>query len=185
MGEDQRITFDQYVKMIEVGVFERDPRRIELIRGRQYEIGVPTPLHAETASRFIGFDYPSGFRDTFALWMRNPIAIPDLDSCPEPDVAWVKRASYRKRYPRADETSLIIEIADDSLPFDLGEKANLYAAAGIQDYGVVCLPERLVHVFRQPSGGAYLEHTTAGFGDELRPLAFPQFALSVSDLLGP
>ena len=65
------------------------------------------------------------------------------------------------------------------------KKAALYAAAGIQDYWVVSLPERLVHVFRQPHEGTYEDHATARFGEVVHPLAFPQFSLSVSELLGP
>ena len=80
---------------------------------------------------------------------------------------------------------LLIEVADTSLDSDCGEKAELYAAAGIQDYWVVSLPERLVHVYRQPTGGTYSNHQTAGFGEILHPLAFPQFSLSISELLGP
>jgi hypothetical protein len=75
-------------------------------------------------------------------------------------------------------------VADSSLDSDCGEKAQLYAAAGIQDYWVVSLPEPLIHVFRQPKDGAFQDHHTVGFGETLRPLAYPQFALSVTELLG-
>src|SRR5262249_41745838 len=115
----------------------------------------------------------------------NPIGIPEIDSAPQPDVAWVKIRNYSDRHPLPHEVLLLIEVADTSLDSDCGEKAVLYATAGIQDYWVVSLPERLVHVFRQPTGGAYLEHKTIGFTEEVRPLAFPQFMLKVSELLGP
>jgi Uma2 family endonuclease len=75
--------------------------------------------------------------------------MPELDSAPQPDVAGVKVRTYRDRHPLPDEVLLLIEVADSSVDSDCGEKAALYAAAGIQDYWVVSLPERLIHVFRQ------------------------------------
>ena len=48
---------------------------------------------------------------------------------------------------------LIIEVCDSSLAFDRGEKANLFASAGVEDYWVVSIPDLCAEVFRQPEGG--------------------------------
>jgi Uma2 family endonuclease len=181
-----RITFDEYMQMIADGAFDalRD-RRIELIHGELREMTPPGPDHSEAVSRLADWSAELIVKKLARVRTENPIGIPNLDSAPQPDVAWVQVRTYRDRHPLPHEVLLLIEVADSSMDSDCGEKANLYAAAGIQDYWVVSLPERVVHVFRQPGGGAYGEHTVAGFGNELHPLAFPQFALSVSDLLGP
>jgi Uma2 family endonuclease len=181
-----RISFDEYMQMIADGAFDalRD-RRIELVHGELREMSPPGPDHSEAISRLNLWSAELAFKKLVKLRTENPIGIPDQDSAPQPDVAWVKLRDYRDRHPLPSEVLLLIEVADSSLDSDCSEKANLYAAAGIQDYWVVSLPERLVHVYRQPSGGTYTEHKTAGLGNELRPLAFPQFSLSVSELLGP
>jgi Uma2 family endonuclease len=181
-----RISFDEYTQMVADGAFDalRD-RRIELIHGELREMTPPGPDHSEAISRLNDWSTATAIKNLVKIRTENPIGIPELDSAPHPDVAWVKVRTYRDRHPLPDEVLLLIEVADSSIESDCGEKAELYAAAGIQDYWVVSLPERLVHVFRRPKSGTYEEHSTAQFGDEVRPLAFPQFALSVSELLGP
>ena len=186
MSAGLRLTLDEYGRMIEAGAFDalRD-RRIELIHGELREMTPPGPDHSEAVSRLSAWSIEARIKNLVKVRTENPIGIPGLESAPYPDVAWVKVRTYRDRHPLPHEVLLLIEVADSSLDSDCGEKAELYAAAGIQDYWVVSLSERLVHVFRKPQGGSYADHSTAKFGDELRPLAFPQFSLSVSDLLGP
>jgi Uma2 family endonuclease len=173
------------MEMIADGAFEalRD-RRIELIHGELREMNPPGPDHSEAVSRLVQWSAEALVKRLIKARIQDPVGIPALDSAPEPDVAWVKVREYRDRHPLPAEVLLLIEVADSSLDSDCGEKAALYAAAGIQDYWVVSLPERLIHVFRNPKGGVYRDHTQAGFGEELRPLALPQFCLSVADLLG-
>ena len=60
--------------------------------------------------------------------------MPECESCPEPDVAWVTEKSYREERPQTKDVLLVIEVADSSLHFDMNEKASLYAVAGVSDY---------------------------------------------------
>ena len=119
-----------------------------------------------------------------AAWVRTqlPIGIPAFDSEPEPDIVWVSREDFSGQHPRPDDVRLVIEVADSSLAFDRGEKAELYASAGIADYWIVNLPGRCVEVRRGPRGATYLEVTVNHPGQEVRPLAFPDIALAVSRL---
>lgn len=185
MSVGLRIRFDEYMEMIADGAFRalRD-RRLELIHGELREMNPPGPNHSDAVSRLTDWSTEPPIKKSVRVRIHDPIGIPDLDSAPQPDVAWVKLRDYRDRHPLPADVLLLIEVADSSLDADCGEKADLYAAAGIQDYWVVSLPERLIHVFRGPQDGAYAEHRRAGFGEELRPLAFPHYSLSVTDLLG-
>src|SRR5438874_1051496 len=180
MSVGLRLTFAEYERLVKDGAFNslRD-RRIELIHGELREKMPPGPDHSEAVSRLNEWSLESVIKKLARVRIQDPVGIPELDSAPQPDVVWAKVRDYRDRHPLPPEVLLLIEVADSSLESDCGEKADLYAAAGIQDYWVVSLPERLVHVFRQPSDGAYAEHSTASFGDEVRPIAFPQFSLSV------
>jgi Uma2 family endonuclease len=85
---------------------------------------------------------------------------------------------------------LAVEVADTSLATDRGEKAQLYAAAGIADYWVVDLNNRLLIVHRDPqsdpaspSGASYRMVTPLVIGQSISPLATPQAIVNVADLL--
>ena len=55
---------------------------------------------------------------------------------PEPDLIVLNRnfAAFVSANPQPADISLVVEIADSSLNFDLSVKAALYARAGIIDY---------------------------------------------------
>jgi hypothetical protein len=85
---------------------------------------------------------------------------------------------------------LIVEVADSSLAFDRGEKASLYARAGIADYWILNLSDRVLEVYREPVvaphaqyGHRYGATTTLGPRDMVSPLAAPTAAILVADLL--
>ena len=184
MSTALRLTLDEYDQMIADGAFDslRD-RRIELIHGELRELTPPGPDHScavDWINRWSLLHPPSSAK--IVVRVQNPIGIPHADSEPQPDVCWVKPGKYRQRHPRPEQVLLLIEVADSSLDSDMGEKADLYAAAGIADYWVVNLPGRCVEVFRQPAGGKYADHTTHPMGREIRPLAFPDVVLSTTEL---
>src|SRR6185312_6222346 len=98
----------------------------------------------------------------------------------QPDLAWVARRDYSPGHPEHPDVFLVIEVADSSVLYDCGEKADLYASARIADYWVVNIPDRSVEVFRQPGDGRYRNHEVFKAGDEIHPLAFPLVTLPVS-----
>ena len=100
-------------------------------------------------------------------------------------MAWVVRRDYSRRRPSAADVLLVIEVAESSLAYDAGEKADLYAAAGIADYWVVNVPDRSIEVRRDPVGGRYRSLKTHLGDDEVRPLAFPDVALKPASLWEP
>jgi Uma2 family endonuclease len=118
-----------------------------------------------------------------------PIALDD-ESAPEPDLVVVRgtRADYRESHPA--RPSLAVEVADSSLDFDRQCKGSLYARAGIEDYWIVNLMDRVVEVYRDP-----LPDTSAPYGWRYRsvqalappaviaPLAIPSAQVAVADLL--
>jgi len=81
--------------------------------------------------------------------VQDPLALDD-ESVPEPDVAVVRgrHADFRDAHPA--RAALIIEVAESSLTFDRVQKGSLFARAGIVDYWIVNLVDRLVEVCRDP-----------------------------------
>lgn len=90
-------------------------------------------------------------------------------------------------YPRLQPTTavLVVEISDFSVSFDLIEKAALYASAGIQEYWVVAIPERMLVVHREPDTivRAYNRVVRLSDTESVSPLAAPAAVMPIADLL--
>jgi Uma2 family endonuclease len=183
MSTALRMTLSDYEQMIERRAFDwLGDRRIELIFGELREMNPPGPSHAEAVSRLIRWSTSNTTEREVCVRIQDPIGIPEHDSAPQPDVVWAKPKSYGDKHPRQRDLLLVVEVAYTSLDNDMGEKAELYAGAGIKDYWVVNLEDFCIEVFRSPKRGRYTERRTYQSGDDLSPLAFPKLKLSVSGL---
>jgi Uma2 family endonuclease len=118
--------------------------------------------------------------------LQNPVTFPDDMSELQPDVTLLRpRADfYASAHPGADDVLLPIEVADSSLRLDRRVKIPLYARAGIVEAWLLDLTTEHVEVFRGPTGSRYREMVRLTRGARLAPLAFPDLALVVDDLLG-
>jgi Uma2 family endonuclease len=176
----------EYERLAELGAFENDP--IELIGG---QLVVAEPKGAYHASAVNGATYvlaavlPAGW----IVRAEAPVSLDD-DSEPEPDLAVVpgRPADYRHEHPA--RPALAIEVAESSLAFDRRQKGSLYARAGIADYWIVNLVDRVLEVYRDPGPDAgapyawsYRSVVTLPPDDVAVPLAFPSVRIVVGDLL--
>ena len=178
-----KLSVAEYEQIVASGVFAgRNNRRIELIWGELREKGPKSPAHAWAVDRLTAWSFAATPRDKVRVRVQNPLAFIDADSEPEPDIVWAKRRRYPSRHPSSDDVLLLIEVADSSLAFDRGEKANLYATAGILDYWIVNLADRTVEVRRDPHEGHYRSVQTFGAGSVISPIAIPEARLSVDSL---
>jgi Uma2 family endonuclease len=184
MSTTTRITIAEYDRMVAAGKFENgmNPQRVELIDGELREMSPKYPPHANAVSILIEWTVENRPKDKVRIRIQDPIVIPFRDSEPEPDLVWADRKDYASSHPLPPEVLLLVEVAESSLDYDCGYKADLYAAAGIADYWVVNIPDSCVEVFRQPEGGKYRSHEEFKAGDEVHVLAFPQVKLPVSSL---
>jgi len=74
----------------------------------------------------------------------------NLRTDPVPDIAVVAE----RRYTHSSTPStalLVVEVSDTSIVLDRGEKAGLYAAAGIPEYRVIDINARQLIVHRDPA----------------------------------
>jgi hypothetical protein len=94
---------------------------------------------------------PAFERFSCFLQTQQPISLPPL-SLPEPDGAVARGGidDYLERPPDAAEILSVIEVADSSLPVDVGAKLRAYASAGIPQYIVVDLVNGRVLVHEGP-----------------------------------
>jgi Uma2 family endonuclease len=172
-------SIEDYHQMIAAGILA--DRRVELLQGEIIEMSPELPIHYDTTDE--GADYlKQRFAGKAKVRFNGPITLSDSE--PEPDIviAQLKAQSYRSQHPRPEEIYLVIEFANTSLTKDLGQKAQLYAAAGIPEYWVVDLNLREIHLFRQIQSDRYSQHTQVATGT-LTIAPFPTIAIDVTRLL--
>jgi Uma2 family endonuclease len=186
MPRQAPITLGMYDRMIAAGVFDpAEAQRLELIGGELHMMSPIGDRHADAVDWLARWSMLAVDPTAVLVRVQNPLAIPGSESAPQPDIAWVTFRRYADRRPLPEEVSLLIEVADTSLDFDVTMKAALYAAAGIADYWVIDLVSRAVIVFREPRSGGYESRSTHR-GDQLvRPLARPDAALCPAELFLP
>lgn len=181
-----RWTCDEYRTLRDSGRFQ--DRRVMLIHGVILTMPMPDPPH--NLSVGLADDW---LRTVFAVGyhVRSQMAFDvGTENDPGPDLAVV--AGTRRDYAAKQATAavLVIEVADSSLTLDTTEKAELYATAGVQDYWVIEVENRQLHVFREPvplpeglGATAYRKRDVLGPSDRISPLAAPNASILVSDLL--
>jgi len=115
-----------------------------------------------------------------------PIGIDEANE-PEPDAAVLRDVvqSYSDSAPGPSDVLLVVEVADATLRADLNVKSALYGRAGIPEYWVVDVNGRTLTVFRQPAPAGYTDIATLAESDVVSPLAAPNAAIPVADLLPP
>ena len=180
MSTSLRLDIDDYEQMIANGAFVGIERRLEFIHGEIREMSPAGPYHYDC----IGFlNRWSNSKTTAAeASIHVQAAILLGDSLPEPDVMWLKPKRYGGQRPTAADALLIIEVADSSLRYDLGEKAMLYSQSAINEYWVVDVAAHSVHRHRQPSVDGYKDVRIFEQSENLSPLCKSNAELSLAEL---
>ena len=129
------------------------------------------------------------FGKGYSIRVQMPLSLGE-DSDPEPDVAVVSGSprDYISSHPST--SLLVIEVSSSSLTYDRTLKASLYASKGIDDYWLLNLIDHQLEIHRdpmpdvsEPYAFSYKDITILKAGDSTSPLAAPQVAISVADLL--
>jgi Uma2 family endonuclease len=181
MSVAAKFTLPEYHRMIESGAFVGLQKRIELFRGELRMMSPQGAQHAEVVSHLSDWSYDVVDRNRIRIRIQLPVEIAGLNTEPEPDVVWADAKRY-VRHPQPQEILLLIEVAESSLFYDLGEKCDLYAEAGIREYWVFDVLNRIVHTFREPHGGKFREHQEVLGAGYLSPRLVSDVSCSVNDL---
>lgn len=175
----------EYDRLVELGVFVGEP--IELIGGQLVVAEPQYPYHASAVSA-AEYALRALLPPGWLVRTQAPISLDD-ESEPEPDLVVVpgRPSDYRDAHPA--RPVLILEVAESSLEFDRRHKGSLYARAGIQEYWIVNLPERVLEVHRDPErepsapyGWRYRSVTVLRSPERVVPLAFAPTRLAVGEL---
>jgi Uma2 family endonuclease len=107
---------------------------------------------------------------------------------PEPSVSVTLQpgqAYLKSGIPPGSEFRLVVEVSDSTLWRDRGQKAKIYAIAGVPEYWVVNLPGRTVIVHRNPVGDEYRSVITLDETQSIAPQASPEHVVVIQHFLPP
>jgi len=143
----RRWTRHEYERLIDHGFLDEDDP-IELLDGL---LLVKEPQHSlhRTAVLLAAKAVERAFGEGWFVQTQSPIILND-QSEPEPDVAVVPGSfrDYVAEHP--SRPVLVIEVSESSLALDREHKGSLYARAGLADYWILNLVDRVLEVYRNP-----------------------------------
>ncbi|MDO8479828.1 MAG: Uma2 family endonuclease [Candidatus Rokubacteria bacterium] len=177
----------EYERLIESGFFQPgDP--VELVGG-QLIVAEPQGSGHFAAIRAVEEALRTAFGVGWDVRAQGPVAL-DEESEPEPDVAVVPGGfrDYVAAHP--SRPVLVVEVSESSLALDRHHKGSLYARAGLDDYWIVNLVDRVLEVYRHPGpdpaasfGWRYSPAEVFGRKASVSPLALPGAHIRVANLL--
>jgi Uma2 family endonuclease len=177
-----RFSVKEYYRMSETGVLRPDAR-VELLNGEIIDMSPIGPFHGGLVNRLVRL-FTKNANGRWIVSAQNPLRLDD-HSEPEPDVMLLKPAAddYTSRHPRPDDVFLLIEVSDTTLDYDRTEKLPAYGRAGVAEVWIVNLNDSTIEAYREPHFTGYGSKTLLRAGDTIAPLAFPDAALDVAELL--
>lgn len=178
------LSVQDYHAMIEAGIFRPD-ERVELLSGQLIQrVAKGSPHRAAVTRVRRVLDQLLG--DSVLVCVQDPVQLDDFSE-PEPDVAVVKPdpLDYETHHPGVTDIFWLVEVADSTLAYDCGEKALAYACAGIQEYWVLDIKRRRLHLFRQPGELGYGDRTVLPEDAMISPISFPDCIVTISAFLKP
>ena len=177
----------EYGQLIDHGLLDEDDP-VELLDGL---LLVKEPQHSphRTAVILAAKALELGFGEGWFVQTQSPIIL-DGRSEPEPDVCVVRGSPRDYAAAHPTRPALIVEVAQSGLLLARGRKAVAYARAGIADYWILNLGDRMLEVYREPARPGPARRTwgywavkALGVDATVTPLAAPAAAISVADLL--
>ena len=177
----------EYGLMIDHGLLDEDDP-VELLDGL---LLVKEPQHSlhRTAVLLVAKALELGFGAGWFVQTQSPINLDDRSE-PEPDVCVVRGSPRDYAAAHPTHPALIVEVTQSGLLLARGRKAVAYARAGIADYWILNLGDRVLEVYREPArpgparrNWGYLVIETLGADATVTPLAASAAAISVADLL--
>ena len=181
VGASRRFTVDEYLALGAAGILAKE-ERIELLDGEIIQMAPIGNRHMNSVDWLADLMRESIGRRAMVR-VQGSIQLDDA-TMPQPDIAVIRRRSINDIAPvLPSDVYLLVEVADSSLEFDLGEKLARYAAAGIPEVWVANLRAGELVVNTEPEGSAYTQVRVIPLDGAVSPQAFPDVALAVADFI--
>lgn len=182
-GGDTRLRFtvDEYLALGAAGILAKE-ERVELLDGEIIQMAPIGNRHLNSVDWVAHLLRPA-IGDRAMVRVQGSIQL-DEASMPEPDIAVIRLRSINDIGPTLpSDVYLLVEVADSSLEFDLGEKLARYATAGIPEVWVANLRAGELVVNTEPRGSAYANVRIVPLDGTVSPQAFPDATLAVADFI--
>lgn len=166
-SQKARITTAQFLRMCDVGIFDDDDWKIELIEGELERMPPPHRRHSLLQTSILSQLVALFGVERVCIEIGIVLGDDTVVGC---DVALLREPMVENRMIRAEEVLLAIEVAETTLKRDTGVKLANYAVGQVPHYWVVDGGRSIVHLYREPSGRDYARFELARFDE---PLAVP------------
>ena len=181
VGAGRRFTVAEYLALGEAGILAKE-ERIELLDGEIIQMAPIGNRHMNSVD-WLADLMREAVGGRAMVRVQGSIQLDDA-SAPQPDIAVIRRRSINDIRPvLPSDVYLLVEVADSSLEFDLGEKLARYAAAGIPEVWVANLRDGELVVNTEPAGATYANIRAIPMDGTISPQAFPDAALVVADFI--
>lgn len=176
-------TVKEYHLMSETGILS-EADRVELIEGEIIQMAAIGTRHA-TSVRRLNRVFHRLPEDRVIVDVQNPVQLSERTE-PQPDVVLLKFRDddYQTAHPVPSEVLLLVEVADSTVDNDRDVKIPIYARSLIQEVWLVDLVENCLEVYRQPTPNGYSLILKFYPSQEVAPIAFPDFTVSVDWIVG-
>jgi Uma2 family endonuclease len=166
--------------MFDANILSRD-EKIELIDGEIIETNSQMMLHGVLKFR-LAMKLSALLSPLLEVHHGLSVQLND-NTLVDPDISITPKLKLERRYLRRDELFMVAEVSDTTLDYDLGEKARVYAKAGVSEYWVVDINGAQTWVHREPSETGYKSKTSVAFDRNLELLEVEGTKIRVSELL--
>jgi Uma2 family endonuclease len=146
--EEVRFTLDEYLRIADAGLLDH-LSKTELLDGRIIGMAPQDDPHMAALSRVNALLSSAVDPERDWLVVEGTLYL-DQENAPEPDFHLFDVPIMTPRAQRP-KPILVVEISDTTYRKDSGEKARIYARAGIEDYWIVNVGQRRVEVYREPT----------------------------------
>lgn len=167
------LTVDEFMLLASKGAFEKDIGGVELHDGYIVQMNAKYLPHVGMQAMLVRIIGNMLQADKHLTCVSEPTIQFDTYNCREPDVAIYEPRAGMNTVLKPDTVRLLIEVANDSLANDLGEKALAYAAGNIPEYWVIDLGGQVTHVHTAPSTDGYGARRVVRFDESLTSAVLP------------
>lgn len=176
--ERRRWTVAEIEAMVAAGILDED-ERFELIDGEVVPMS-PKGIRHEVIKVSL-LNYWIGRKSkTFHIAQETTFRLNDSGFL-EPDFVFFSSTTKLKDL-NPTNALLCVEVADSSLRYDTGRKAQLYAQHGVVELWAIDVETLQTHIFTKPVEEGYLERKLVAPSEVLAPSFAPEIAVKMGEL---
>jgi Uma2 family endonuclease len=175
--ERRKFSIAEYYKLAETGILA-PTERVELLNGQIIRMAPIGEKHRTIVDE-LNYIFVDARKNRYRVSIDQPVRIENFDE-PQPDLTLYK-TDVKNRHPTPEDIYLVIEVADTTLEYDLGDKLRAYEKGGIKEYWVIDVGKKAVHIHRLPPQEHNYTRESRMHG-VIAPLAFPDVTVDPKDI---